>query len=76
MGPIVIVVARVTIHIFIMHPLISTHRAMVHIFHHASHVLLAHAVHAHAILLALLRRPVRFNAGIFGALTVALASLV
>ncbi|MDA9408742.1 hypothetical protein XH80_18940 [Bradyrhizobium sp. CCBAU 45384] len=67
-----------TIHVFIipLHPLISTHGAMVHIFHHAAHVLLTHAVHAHPILITLLRCPVPFYTGVFGALTVAFASLV
>ncbi|WP_298883228.1 hypothetical protein [uncultured Bradyrhizobium sp.] len=49
---------------------------MAHIFHHSPHVLLTHAIHTHAILVALLGGPVLINASIFGALSVPVARLV
>ncbi len=56
--------------------MISTDSAMVHILHHAPHVLLTHVVHAHAILIALSSRPVSVDPRVFRVLTVSLARLV
>jgi len=49
---------------------------MIHVFHHATHVFLAHPVHAHAILIAPLGCPIVFNTGVFRALTILFSDLV
>jgi hypothetical protein len=75
--PILIAVSRATVHILIitLHPPIAACSAVVHIFHHASHMLLTHAVHARAILIALCC-PVSLDAGVFSALTLSLPRLI
>lgn len=49
---------------------------MVHVFHHAPHVLLSHSIHAHAIIVPLLRCPVSSNAGVFSTLTIPFPRLI
>jgi hypothetical protein len=68
--------AAVHIPVVTLHSAVSTGGAMAHIFHHSPHVLLTHAIHTHAILVALLGGPVLINASIFGALSVPVARLV
>ncbi|MGY4328471.1 hypothetical protein ACVWWG_002888 [Bradyrhizobium sp. LB7.2] len=70
-------ISGAAIHIIIVAPPISSRGLMILIpVHHASHLALTHAVHVHAVLATLPRRPISIDPRVFGAAAISVAGLV